>query len=453
MNDDNRYERLFEFGLTDLAPKRAPDRLIDQIKAKTSPTRPRPRWLALIKEPPMRTSSTLAVGSPMARVAAIMVATLLLALMVAGAGLAGSRLLAADAAIVVDQAGGGDFATINEAVAEAEDGDTIVVKPGTYTEAIVIDKDITLRGDGPVAEIVIEAPADGPTAAFDLENTDPFAMHLVGSDATISGLTFRGEPSELIVNGGSPRLEDLVFESVGWAFGTRGSSSNGSSVALNGGTTATIISSSLLDGGPIGVFGGSIPNIDSNDLSGGPHLYLADFGAGTTVVNNDVRDTINWAMYVGNDGGDEVSITLSGNRIVSPGTFGINAVGGKVIVDGNSITGATQGGIVAANKDTQVIGNVLTDNSIALSGSGLTVVDANSISGGGAGIVIVTGSPVVSNNTIAGVSARGMVIVAPAMPILTGNTLCDNGENLFLANGVELVPDDSNTICEDAPPS
>ena len=55
MNDDARFERLFADGLTGLAPSRAPDGLGSTIKTTTSRMRPRPRWLALIKEPPMRT--------------------------------------------------------------------------------------------------------------------------------------------------------------------------------------------------------------------------------------------------------------------------------------------------------------------------------------------------------------------------------------------------------------
>ena len=58
----------------------------------------------------------------------------------------------------------GHFATITEAVAAANDGDTILVKPGTYVEAVTIDKDITLIGDGPRDQIVIENPPDGPMA-------------------------------------------------------------------------------------------------------------------------------------------------------------------------------------------------------------------------------------------------------------------------------------------------
>jgi parallel beta-helix repeat protein len=40
-----------------------------------------------------------------------------------------------------------EFATIKEAIQNATDGDTILVKQGTYNETIVIDKAITLRGE------------------------------------------------------------------------------------------------------------------------------------------------------------------------------------------------------------------------------------------------------------------------------------------------------------------
>ena len=107
MNDDVRFERLFADGLHESAPRRAPDRLRTTIKAQTAEVRPRARWWALIKEPTMRTNNRLAVGSPTARVAAIMAATLLAAVMIIGAGIAGAQLLAASGPIIVDASGGG----------------------------------------------------------------------------------------------------------------------------------------------------------------------------------------------------------------------------------------------------------------------------------------------------------------------------------------------------------
>ena len=193
MNDDARFERLFADGLHELTPRRAPDRLRTQIKAATDEVRPRPRWLALIKEPPMRTNSRLAVGSPTARVAAIMVATLLAAVMLVSAGIAGSQIFAATSPIIVDQSGDGTYETITEAVAMAEDGAEILVRPGSYVEAVLIDKDITLAGDGPREDIVISAPVDGPTTVYEapgvLRFEPAYALVIEDTQAEVRGLT------------------------------------------------------------------------------------------------------------------------------------------------------------------------------------------------------------------------------------------------------------------------
>ena len=163
MNDQKSFERFLSERFDDVGPgRRMPDAAHNDLLSRVGQKRQRPQWLALIKEPPMRISSGLAVGSPTARVAAIMVATLLIALTIAGAGIAGSRLLAADGTIVVDPDGDGTVTTITAAVERAKDGDTILVRPGVYTEAIVIDKDITLSGDGD-REAIIIAFDDGKT--------------------------------------------------------------------------------------------------------------------------------------------------------------------------------------------------------------------------------------------------------------------------------------------------
>ena len=43
------------------------------------------------------------------------------------------------------------------AVKAAEAGDRIVVRPGLYTEAVVVDKPLEIVGDGPLADIEIRA--------------------------------------------------------------------------------------------------------------------------------------------------------------------------------------------------------------------------------------------------------------------------------------------------------
>lgn len=96
MNERIDFERIVAGHIAGEGVAPPDDAFFDELLLRADRAGQRPRWLALIKEPPMRTSSHLAVGSPLVRIAAIVVATLLLAVLTLGAGIAGQRLLAAD---------------------------------------------------------------------------------------------------------------------------------------------------------------------------------------------------------------------------------------------------------------------------------------------------------------------------------------------------------------------
>jgi hypothetical protein len=138
--------------------------------------------------------------------------------------LAGSAVgVAAEVTHVVAQDGSGDFTTISDAVVAAQDGDTIMVRPGTYTEAITIDKDITLMGDGEDAsEVVMHIPEDGPRADW-LQMK--YAFWLQDADASLSKLTIHGPGSRVsafVVVGGDPTIHDIVVDLdgyVAWPYG------------------------------------------------------------------------------------------------------------------------------------------------------------------------------------------------------------------------------------------
>ena len=96
MNEQQTFERIVADSVSGIGPLAPSAGAIDRTVSRASGRRQRPRWLALITQPPMRRASRLAVGSPTVRVAAIMVATILLALALVAAAVAGSRLLADD---------------------------------------------------------------------------------------------------------------------------------------------------------------------------------------------------------------------------------------------------------------------------------------------------------------------------------------------------------------------
>ncbi len=240
----------------------------------------------------MRISSHLAVGSPTARVVAIMVATLLIAITVAGAGIAGSRLLAAEGDIIVDPSGDGTVTTITAAVAMADDGDTILVKPGTYDESLLITKNITIRGDGDRESIVVELSVETPAGVGrDLPDL-PFAFLLDASDATLEHLTVRGESARIVINGGAPMLQDLVLDGIGRVYrldlGQGGTVPIG--LEIHDGSAATI-RDNVLTGTDIEIATGSSPTIVGNKFTIGA-IWMQGVGVDPVIRGNTIEGRV-----------------------------------------------------------------------------------------------------------------------------------------------------------------
>jgi nitrous oxidase accessory protein NosD len=390
----------------------------------------------------MRISSQVAVGSPTARLAAILFATLLLATLGAGAVVAGSAFLAAPTALVVAQDGTGTHATISDAVDAAEDGDTILVKPGTYAEAVTIDKDITLIGDGPRDQIVIQNPPDGPVA----EREDPdlvddsgraphFALLVKDADATITGLTVSG-PSvggiTAILIGGAPTLEDVsvVLE------GPPGDWQHYAALYILGDSRAHVVRSELI--GYVGVEGS--PTIEGTTIAA--QLYVE--GADDFVVRG--------STFPPNPRHGYTTVTLAG----STGTFQGNdlADGALVINEGSDVvvhdnTGGRQG-IKVSGEDTTVS---FTDNTVTPNVTGIQVgpgaeatIEGNTITGGMAGLMLASDAVRAEGNTITG-ALRGIVVTGDAAPTITGNSFCDNEQDLVGPEGSTLTLDPSNEVC------
>jgi parallel beta-helix repeat protein len=455
MNDEHRFERALADSLASIGVPAPTDRAIEETLSRAGAKRQRPRWIALIKEPSMHTESRLAVGSPTARVMAIMVATLLV-LAVAAGGIAGSRLLAAEAAIVVDPSGAGDTTTITEAVAMAEDGALVLVHPGIYDEEITLNKAITIRGDGERDEIIIEVSRPLPGFEPDL----PAAFRFEDSGAVVEHLTVRGDSSLIIVNGGSPILRDLVLDGIGLDYGmdaTSGAQSVPSGIDMVGGSTATIEASTFL-GANISLTFASAPTISENtfigDETGSADIWMEGGGVDPQIIGNTFVGNV--GEYITVWGGAKP--TIQGNDLdgantgisIEDGGFWTSDKGSDPVIGGNRIAGANTGISVDTGASATIDTNVLVDNAIgiALTGTDALIVN-NEISGGSAGIaVIASGSPTLDGNTVQGATSRGITIGGTSSPTLTGNTVCGNATNLFLDD--TATPDiGENEICED----
>ena len=95
MTSQQSLERLVAGWMADQPPVASDGALIDRVVETTSRQRPRPRWLALLLEAPMRTHARVIVGSPTRRMA-LVVALLILGLLAAvGVGIVAAPARAA----------------------------------------------------------------------------------------------------------------------------------------------------------------------------------------------------------------------------------------------------------------------------------------------------------------------------------------------------------------------
>jgi hypothetical protein len=444
--NERSFERLFAERMeAERGSTRLPDAFYDGFRQRARAVRQRPRWLALIKEPPMRTDSQLGVGSPTVRIAAVMAATVLLAMALVGGGIAGSRLLGADG-IVVDASGNGTVTTITEAVAMAQDGDEILVRPGTYRESIVIDKDITLRGEDRDS-VIIDPPDDSPVYDDVWWGRSPYSILLIDNAAEVSELTISfstpagvDDPSDdhyFVVRGGAPLIHDIsmsgggLYLHAGSAATVRDSDLEGTWVFLEERSPATIEDSS---------FAAVVANSTNTPTSGGP----------STIRNNRTHGILinGPALVEGNEVfAHEVPLWSDGQY-----GSGIDVQGGEGwIIRANTVTGFLDDTAIVASRTSsgEIVDNVVVDSRTGIHlGAGSHVVEGNEVSGGDTGIVTSLGSSsLLAGNSVTGAAGRGLVLLGS--PILRGNHSCGNGENLWIAEGSTPDIDDSNEICPD----
>lgn len=108
--------------------------------------------------------------------------------------------------LVVDAAGGSPYATIQAAVDAAVDGDTVLVKPGSYAAFTVTQKDLSLVGDGSPLPIVT-----GESRVLNLFTNQ--AVLLAGLD--LRGVKLNGAPFPALTIAdtlGAVRIEDCLVQ-------------------------------------------------------------------------------------------------------------------------------------------------------------------------------------------------------------------------------------------------
>ncbi|HUN35537.1 MAG TPA: right-handed parallel beta-helix repeat-containing protein [Trebonia sp.] len=247
---------------------------------------------------------------------------------------------------VVDQYGKGGFTTVSAAIKAASDGDRILVRPGEYNETLVVDKQLEIIGDGPLANVEIWGIGDN-------------VLKWAAVAGRVAGLTLR-QRAEKVHYGVRIELGRLLLEDCDI------SNDSATCVFIIRGADPVVRRNTIHDAGQHGVFAyeGGRGTVEDNQIVGCAYSAVHVIEGSTPVFRrNVIRDGQASGVRVLNTGlglfeenvitgnansgvliEDYGCPTLRGNQIIQNGEYGVKVLEhGAGTVEGNDLTGNGHG--------------------------------------------------------------------------------------------------------------
>ncbi|HYO62498.1 MAG TPA: right-handed parallel beta-helix repeat-containing protein [Pyrinomonadaceae bacterium] len=253
-------------------------------------------------------------------------------------GKGSSTAPAGAASVVVSATGGGDYASITEALKAVAPGARVLVRPGLYEESLVFDKPVELVGDGPREEIIIRS--DGASC-----------LRASADGARVAGLTLRGEArgGEAFYAVDVPR-GDLLLEDCDVSSDTL------SCVAVHGAAAAPLIRRCRIhDGADSGLyfFDDAEGTVEDCEVFGHANVGVAVTGrAGPVVRRSQIYGGANAGLVAWQEGTALVEeCEIYGNRLAGLGV----SEGAKLTAHACRIHGGENSGVFAHHEGEAVL--------------------------------------------------------------------------------------------------
>jgi len=257
---------------------------------------------------------------------------------------------------VVDALHRGDYSTLNDALREAKPGDRILVRPGLYKEAVVIDKPVEIIGDGELGEVVLEATG-APTVSFR------------ASMGRIANLTIRqagggGKSYCIDIAQGRLDIEGCDISSQGL-----------SCIGIHGGADPRLRRNRIHDGQSSGVYvyDNGLGTFEDNEIFGNAFSGVEVKGGGNpTLRRNRIHDGKSAGVLVY----DNAQGTIEDNEISDNAFSGVQIrAGGNPTLRRNRIHDEKGGGVMVYEdglgllEDNEITSNALTGVEVKTGGN------------------------------------------------------------------------------------
>jgi parallel beta-helix repeat protein len=321
---------------------------------------------------------------------------------------------------MVDDNGFADFKTIGQAVVASNNGDTIYIKPGVYSESFTLNKSLKLMPlAGEKGDIVLNG-----------DGKKEIGMTITSDDCSVEGLTisnFNGTGIEVQSNGNV--IKNNNFEKNNPAILIAGSNKNvinnnimidcQGGVALKEGSSENTVTKNVVNGGIVSFFldRADRNSIFSNTASGASLGIWLTNSTNAELVGNDIQGKT-FGIWVTNS----MNSNLTDN-IVKKSADGIHLQDSSGMeIYNDSIKNIEYDGITLENSSNNVIKKCTLDNSTT----------AFAI-GGGSGNDI-------SDNSVFDAADTGVYVVSSRGNTLEGNTFSEGN------NGIVIIDSSANKL-------
>lgn len=322
-----------------------------------------------------------------------------------------------------------DAATLREALAMCKEGGTIELSSGSYTEAIVLTKSVSLVSQGAV---VLEQVAAGSSLVTVKGPVEIVMKNIQITDTRreATGDVASSPPLVLVSDGASLRFENCLIEG-----------SSGDGISLVGKASATFTGSRIRKNRGFGmaVTSGSkvsisLSEVRENGLSGISALNASTkvtLGGGTSVSENGRH---------GVELGFGAELEATGAELNQNKQIGLNIQGGGSIarLEGGTVSGNKMHGAGVIEEGKLILSKVSIESNIEdgiyiESGGNVEIVGCRLVSNGKIGAYLVNGSVSilkVSDTLFSGHADAGVAVVGGKGDI-SGSTFQRNGMAVF----------------------
>ena len=335
---------------------------------------------------------------------------------------------------VVDPYHRGDFATISAAIQAARPGDRILVRPGLYQEGLVVDKPLEILGDGPIADIEVQAcganvllfkASIGRIANLTLRQVSGegqwYGVDIIQGRLELEGCDISSQHACVAIrNSADPRMRRNLI---------RDSEESGV-IVLDGGLGTledNDITANRYSG--VTILNGSNPTLRRNQIHNNKQcgVYVHAVGRGT-LEDNEVTANIFSGVEISTGGNP----TLRHNQIHNNRRVGVLVhENGRGTLEDNNITSNTLSGVyISTGSDPTVRRNQIHNNGeagVVVDGSRATVEDNDITANYLSGVEInAGGNPTLRRNRINRNSLWAVQVYEGGRGLIKDNDLTDN---------------------------